>query len=1264
MKYLHFILTCFFAILLLTATAQKTGTGSSTASAQPSVGSGGGSTTPQPDVDKSLIPQTPDVAAFSKYGDVPVNLSRGMANVSIPILNTTIGQLPVDISLSYAYNGYKPQETPGWTGLGWTLNAGGVITRTVRGMVDEDNTTAHVSNGTLDDTPDMSWFQNNQPYLAAAGQYQRDAEPDIYSYNFPGHSGSFILKNGRAVTFPYDNIKIIKTGSTFLIWAEDGTYYQFNTVETTWTKLSQGMSTPQSYATAWHLSETMSADHADILYYTYTAVSYIDYSTVNSQQATYSNITGGYQYACGAQNASGNPLTRINGWQLSGIQNRSQSLSISFTLDQSQRQDMGSNGNYFSLKSIQVFNSAGTAIKQVQFSYDYFKGSLANNHIPSESYKLKLKQVTVTSSLSGTTTNSSGLMVYPKTFSYQFDYENENDIFPSNATNGLDIYGYYNGANGNGNLAFSTPMSVMPLTCATSPGNDRTPILAYCKYGSLSKITYPTGGYTKFSYELNPGPGTRVRRYSSTDPLTGTTSVKLYGYTLNGSMNSSVQFLDGAQFYTPFDHYQMQDGNNNNGSPYTQYTANLNAVAGYDYFRLDPQPMYYSLVTETDSGAALHKTTYEFNAYGGDVTDVYQTSKTEYKQTGSTFAALHSQILNYSIPAGLKDTSVTGVMAKLDNVSNLALFPPNNADNTSRSQLFRGESYGVTSMQRILTSENETLLSDDGTITQGNPHFYYYDNPLHRQLTREAITDSEGDSIFTQYTYPADYPAGSCDVTAADRQFKTDLEALHTAYTNCVNSRQLCTSGASSCYNNYPCETNAFTGFPAIVQTWTNNKNAYNNCLQAAINAEADLNLKAIKTMQQLHIVNKTIEKIVYRKKAGQSTSPTLLSAVRTEYTLTPAGVPVPKAIWSTETYLNATLDQFMTNKAGYYKRRVNMIYDNTPNLIEQHKENDAPESYIWDVQDKHQLMAQVKNALPGQCAYASFENGQTGNWTIVTGGSATGDGLNSYTSFSGKVSDAVAGGGSYTLSVWQKTGQTLTATANSANVTVPPPILTKRGWNLYIIPIANAGDEISVAGNFMDEIRLYPAGALMTTYGYVPGVGVSLICDANNRYTFYEYDALSRLLQIRDADSNIIKRYDYQYSVPSNSNPLWTNTGTASCETNAGGQITGYQLVQQADLNPQSPGYGSTRTTRVFNNTACPSTTCTASSCSTSPDRKCVYGACETGNRFNTSTSKQKGVPAGSKPWVCTYHYVWSDGTVSQDYQDYGEQACVLGDQ
>ena len=61
-----------------------------------------------------------------------------MVKHEIPLYNFSDGNLSVPISLSYSSNGLKVDEFPSLTGMSWILNAGGVITRTVNGAMDEN----------------------------------------------------------------------------------------------------------------------------------------------------------------------------------------------------------------------------------------------------------------------------------------------------------------------------------------------------------------------------------------------------------------------------------------------------------------------------------------------------------------------------------------------------------------------------------------------------------------------------------------------------------------------------------------------------------------------------------------------------------------------------------------------------------------------------------------------------------------------------------------------------------------------------------------------------------------------------------------------------------------------------------------------------------------------------------------------------------------------------------------------------------------------
>jgi len=84
------------------------------------------------------IPTTPEAATLGRFGenDFQVNKYTGEYSKSIPIYTIQGKELSLPISLNYNPNNVKVDNMPGWVGLGWSLNAGGSVTRSVNAMPD------------------------------------------------------------------------------------------------------------------------------------------------------------------------------------------------------------------------------------------------------------------------------------------------------------------------------------------------------------------------------------------------------------------------------------------------------------------------------------------------------------------------------------------------------------------------------------------------------------------------------------------------------------------------------------------------------------------------------------------------------------------------------------------------------------------------------------------------------------------------------------------------------------------------------------------------------------------------------------------------------------------------------------------------------------------------------------------------------------------------------------------------------------------------
>src|SRR5687768_13459491 len=87
----------------------------------------------QPYVLPQITPRSPNVASIEKYGSIPVSLSTGIPNISIPLTTISVDGLTIPITLTYHNNGLKVDEIPSMMGLGWDLNFGGMISYNQRG---------------------------------------------------------------------------------------------------------------------------------------------------------------------------------------------------------------------------------------------------------------------------------------------------------------------------------------------------------------------------------------------------------------------------------------------------------------------------------------------------------------------------------------------------------------------------------------------------------------------------------------------------------------------------------------------------------------------------------------------------------------------------------------------------------------------------------------------------------------------------------------------------------------------------------------------------------------------------------------------------------------------------------------------------------------------------------------------------------------------------------------------------------------------------
>ena len=276
----------------------------------------------------NVIPPSPNAAALAKYVEVPVNLSTGIPQISVPIFDwkSSRGHAAVAVSLSYHAGGIKVEDFASSTGLGWSLVAGGTITRSVRGLPDEDgafgylaqapipnyNTTINTGDYYLNPptsideyaTMDTSRLNILAHFNDPGGDITRtynfyqgtfDTEQDIFYYNVAGFSGSFVIDKDEQVTKLDDNDLVITVQFSsypaiagFTIQLDNGIKCLFDVTE-----ISSSMSVstqsnynysgvgaavneyyptpiPQEHFSSYHLSKMIDLNSADTIFFEYT----------------------------------------------------------------------------------------------------------------------------------------------------------------------------------------------------------------------------------------------------------------------------------------------------------------------------------------------------------------------------------------------------------------------------------------------------------------------------------------------------------------------------------------------------------------------------------------------------------------------------------------------------------------------------------------------------------------------------------------------------------------------------------------------------------------------------------------------------------------------------------------------------------------------------------------------------------------------------------------------------------------------------------
>jgi YD repeat-containing protein len=260
-----------------------------------------------------------------------------------------------------------------------------------------------------------------------------------------------------------------------------------------------------------------------------------------------------------------------------------------------------------------------------------------------------------------------------------------------------------------------------------------------------------------------------------------------------------------------------------------------------------------------------------------------------------------------------------------------------------------------------------------------------------------------------------------------------------------------------------------------------------------------------------------------------------LLGASVTEYATISNGDVQPVKTYAVETnqpIVHSQIGDFnpamLVRNNQYFKQQSSLSY-NSEGINTELTAQSRISATIYDYNQRY-AVAVVANAAYTDIAYAGFEADGTGGWTYSDEFFNRTQSMTGHTSFilsQGSANISKTGlnpATTYRVSCWAK-GGTVQANGQSGVATV-----TIGDWTLYQFEVTGT-NAVGLTGTAtIDDLRLHPQNALMTTYTYDPGLGKTSETDATGRITYYDLDGLGRVIKVRDEKRNVIKTIEYNY--------------------------------------------------------------------------------------------------------------------------------------
>ncbi|MDW7691155.1 RHS repeat domain-containing protein [Flammeovirgaceae bacterium SG7u.111] len=1121
-----------------------------------------------------VIPPSPEAQKIIQYIDYPVSYSTGLSSVNIPLYTIKSKELNLPLSLSYHASGLQPSADDGLVGLGWKLNTGGTITREINGQPDEQYWDHIIKSE--DDLPygeqcdevinGGCYHTKNDPgytYMSNIEKKIDDSEYDIFYYSLLGSSGKFVFKRSNdintflePITLPYKpsvSIKPILKNSTpggyyfeyFDIVDENGNFYRFGkSISTEKEELEKFVNNSSSItvkgSTSWLLTEIISANKTDTIYFEYENVFNTETPTLEAHKyilklnRSQSVTEGGLGSSLSGYSYTQKRIKKIT----------SKNCEVSFSYK----------GKYYKnkiLEKIEIFKRGGTT----PFKTINLKSSKYHNDSDRLNW-YKLEEVSFED------------VDLEEIYKYSLVYYNDGtpSKFPNihdeqtEETYSVDYWGYFNGAS-NTALLDPSQSNIGPFISKTA---DRTPNPIYSMSGALESITYPTGGKTTYTYEGNENSngsiigGLRIREIKKEgggEDMLRTfvygigTDVISFGYPtniiglpvssglfrqisiqLNGNVASSLTrtYLSAPEASinlngSPSTYKNVKEyiGSETNNTGWIEHDFDAFPIVSHQHISTDVFPKnewvlwwpYYELFTTQPIGIAyeaevFYQSTYVFGEVFEKSTKYYNGSAL-IKEVENFYSHEEKELLQ-----GLKIRRFVS---------------PSSSYGVLKNRFFWRRNYHVQQLSQTLDSTVVTDYLEGGELTSRT--YYTYDANL---FVKESKTkDSKGVWKISKMKYPTDFATsgnvyekmkarhilspvietsnylGSTFLSSLKSSYKewggdiiapelvqtkkkgqasAETRIRYESYDDFGNPRTVRKEGGTPItylwgYNNtLPIANVANAAYEEDIETYTEQAPiSYSNAITISVPTDQDLPNTTF-TIDQAQTVTFTVslsslgspgspgENILYLSLDGSTWS----------YKLD-AGENMPSAPSITKTLQPGTYS---------IKYRAALLLNGSGLIL------DLNGSYLRTLKRAHATVF-----------HTSFEEDGNNSSYAKTGRKIH------YGTYKVPLPTTA---GKYILSYWKKQG------SGDWQYTEEPPIT--------VTSTAFQTKTIGAIGSYIDEVRLYPTDAQMTTYTYDPLIGMTSQTDPNGLTTYFEYDSFGRLKLVRDHEGNILKSNEYNY--------------------------------------------------------------------------------------------------------------------------------------